>query len=288
MIGPLPYVGGKRRIARALATLIPPHVTYVEPFAGGAQLFFHKPASKVEILNDLDLDVVNFLRVCQRHPAELIRTLSNQPPSRQVFHWHQQQPVELLTDIERAARFLYLQKNTWGGRRDRRHFHYGVTKRSNYSPSRLGPRIEEAASRLSEVLLENLPYEEVLERYDRETTFFYCDPPYVDVQAYQHNFTDSQFQDLAQRLHRLKGRFLLSLNNCTKARQWFGEFECREVSFTYTAASPAKRFTELLFANFPLPQSIRALTTGDQVESHENKRTLFVRRRQSENGAAAD
>ena len=73
MIGPLAYIGGKRRLAPALSRLLAPHVTYVEPFAGGAQVFFHKTPSRVEVLNDLDGEVVNFLRICQQHPEELLR-----------------------------------------------------------------------------------------------------------------------------------------------------------------------------------------------------------------------
>src|SRR6266511_6412524 len=99
MIGPLSYIGGKRRIAKSLVALIPEHVTYVEPFAGGAQVFFHKPRAKVEVLNDLDEEIVNFLRVCQRHPQELSRVLRWQPASRRLFHRYVQQPAHLLTDI---------------------------------------------------------------------------------------------------------------------------------------------------------------------------------------------
>src|SRR6187549_1055899 len=109
MIGPLSYIGGKRRIANYLVSLIPEHITYVETFAGGAQLFFHKPRSRVEVLNDSDDQIVNFLRVCQRHPAELTRLLRWQPASRRLFDWYRAQAGEPLTDIERAARFFYLQ-----------------------------------------------------------------------------------------------------------------------------------------------------------------------------------
>lgn len=67
MRGPIPYLGGKSRLAERLIALFPPHTTYVEPFAGGAQVFFHKEPSKVEVLNDLDGELVNFLRICQLH-----------------------------------------------------------------------------------------------------------------------------------------------------------------------------------------------------------------------------
>jgi DNA adenine methylase len=253
MIGPLSYIGGKRRIAKQLGALIPEHVTYVEPFAGGAQVFFHKPRSKVEVLNDLDDEIVNFLRVCQRHPQELSRVLRWQPASRRLFAWHQQQSPHLLTDIERAARFFYLQKNTWGGKRKRQNFHFAVTKPPSYTPSTLAKRLAEVAERLDNVQLEMLPYQAVFSRYDRPTTFFYCDPPYVGVDLYEHNFSDEQFEELARQLRSLKGRFLLSINDCPQARAWFKGFHQREIAFTYTTLRKPGLFRELLFANYPLP-----------------------------------
>ena len=253
MIGPLSYIGGKRRIAAQLVSLIPEHTTYVEPFAGGAQVFFHKPRSKVEVLNDLDDEIVNFLRVVQRHPAELSRILRWQPASRRLFEWHQQQPATFLTDIERAARFFYLQKNTWGGKRMRRNFHFSVTKPPSYTPANLSKRLTEVAERLDGVQLESLPYETAFAQYDRQTTFFYCDPPYVGVDLYQHNLTDAQFEGLAERLRGLTGRFLLSINDCVKARTWFEGFHRLEISFTYTSTRTPEPFRELLFANYPLP-----------------------------------
>lgn len=253
MMGPLPYVGGKRRLAPLLLSLIPPHITYVEAFAGGAQLFFHKPRSEVEILNDLDSEVVNFHRVCQRHPQEVVRLLRHQPASRQLFSELDRLDPTTLTDCERAARFLYLQKNSWGGRRARHNFHYSVTKPSNYRPAFLKERIQLASERLAEAQIENLPYQDIIARYDRPSTFFYLDPPYVGVDLYAHNFTDEQFADMAKRLGGLQGRFLMSINDCEKARAWFAPFHCREVEFTYTAIKKPKVFRELLFSNYPFP-----------------------------------
>lgn len=256
LTGPLPYIGGKRRIARRLIPLFPVHTTYVEPFAGGAQVFFHKPRSRIEVLNDLDDEIVNFLRMCQRHPQELARLLRWQPASRRLFDTYLHQSPQGLTDLERAQRFYYLQKNCWSGRRTRQHFHYHVTKPGNHRPDQLSKTFAAVAARLDRVQLEHGPYEEVLSRYDRPTTLFYCDPPYIDIDLYPHTFRDADFQTLAARLATLKGRFLLSINDCDKARQWFREFHCLPIAFTYTAMRTPRVFQELLFANFPLPDTL--------------------------------
>jgi DNA adenine methylase len=256
MIGPLSYVGGKRRVARQLSHLIPEHLTYVEPFCGGAQVFFHKAPSRIEVLNDLDGEIVNFLRICREHPEEFVRTLEFLVPSRAIFGQFAEQPVSGLTDIQRAVRFFYLQKNAFGGQVVRQTFHSSVVKPANFNPVRLPDTIRKAAERLRLVQLENSPYERVLERYDRPTTFFYLDPPYVGLSLYRHNFSARQFQDFAVKLSLLKGRFLLSINDCPEARAWFGEFSCLPISFTYTSTRSPRQFPELLFANFPLPPAL--------------------------------
>src|ERR1700749_1064563 len=110
MRGPLSYIGGKNRLAKIIIPKIPEHTSYLEPFAGGAQILFHKPASKTEVLNDLDGEVVNFYRVCQSHYEELVRYMRYMIVSRQWFSWLEDVPPNSLTDIQRAARFFYLQK----------------------------------------------------------------------------------------------------------------------------------------------------------------------------------
>src|SRR6185436_5244377 len=114
-------------------------------------------------------------------------------------------------------------------------FRFAVMKTSSYTAASLPKRLLAVAKRLDRVQLEQRPYEEILAAYDRPTTFFYCDPPYVGVDLYQHNFTDAQFEELARHLGTLKGRFLLSINDCPKAREWFGQFMSKEISLTYTS-----------------------------------------------------
>jgi DNA adenine methylase len=251
MIGPLPYIGGKNRLATKIISMLPEHTTYVEPFAGGAQVLFHKPPSNVEVLNDLDFDVVNFFRVCQWHYEELVRYLRFCLASRTLHELHVKSDPATLTDIQRAGRFFYLQKNSFGGLILRPKFHYGVVQRSNFNPERLPEIIERAHRRLARVQIESLPYEQVLERYDRPTTLFYLDPPYWGPKLYRFNFTDEDFHGMAERLGRIKGRFILSLNDRPEVREVFGQFRIRSVELAYTAKRDATvRHPELLITNF--------------------------------------
>ncbi|HEX3683153.1 MAG TPA: DNA adenine methylase [Bryobacteraceae bacterium] len=253
MIGPLPYIGGKNRLASVIISLLAEHTTYVEPFAGGAQVLFHKTPSNVEVVNDLDFDIVNFFRVCQWHYEELIRYLRYCVISRKWHDLLSNTRPETLTDIQRAGRFFYLQKNSFGGLVLNRHYHYGVTSAPNYNLKRIPEIIEAAHKRLQNVQVECSPYERVLDKYDRPTTFFYIDPPYYDRKLYKHNFQREDFQALADRLAAIKGKFLLSLNDHPEVRRLFAAFQVRPVELAYTAKKNATaRYTELLIANYDL------------------------------------
>ena len=251
MIGPIPYIGGKNRLAAQIIALFPDHTTYVEAFAGGAQVFFHKQPSKVEVLNDLDNEVVNFYRCCQSHYGELVRYLKFTIASRRWFDILNATDPGTLTDIQRAARFLYLQKNCFGGLVVKQHFHYGVTQPSNFNPERIPEAIEEAHHRLARVQIESLPYEQVLEKYDRPTTLFYLDPPYWDRKLYKFNFKEDDFRSMVERLKKLTGKFILSLDDHPKVREVFKPFRMQRTELHYTAQrQTGTRFAELLITNF--------------------------------------
>ena len=250
MIGPIPYIGGKNRLAKKIISMLPEHTTYVEAFAGGAQVFFHKPPSNVEVLNDLDFDIVNFYRVCQWHYEEFVRYLRFSVASRKLHELHVKSDPATLTDIQRAGRFFYLQKNSFGGLVLKQKFHYGIAQPSNYNPERIPEIIERTHQRLARVQIESLPYEQVLEKYDRPTTFFYLDPPYWGPKLYKFNFADSDFFRLAERLAKLKGKFILSLNDRPEVRETFKTFRIEREEISYTAqAKPGKRYGELLITN---------------------------------------
>jgi DNA adenine methylase len=253
MIGPIAYIGGKNRVANKIIALFPKHTTYVEAFAGGAQVFFHKEPSDVEVLNDLDGEIVNFFRVCQSHHEEFVRYLKYCLVSRKLFALFKAQNPDTLTDIQRAARFLYLQKNAFGGLILTQNYHYCIAQTPNFKPGNLPELTEKTYRRLEKVQIECLPYEEILKRYDRPETFFYLDPPYWDRKLYKFNFTEEDFVKLEERLRKIKGKFILSLNDLPEVRKCFRRFFIKEIAFAYSSQPKAgKRYPELLIANYRL------------------------------------
>jgi DNA adenine methylase len=256
MVGPLAYLGGKNRVAKKIIALIPEHTCYIEPFCGGAQVFFHKEPSKVEVLNDLNEDVFNFLRVCQMHYEELLRYLQYSIVSRKWFDLFEKTPPETLTDIQRAARFFYLQKNCYGGLIVRRNFAVSVQDGSNYNPSSLPTLLRKTYERLRNVQLECLPYQEILRKYDRPFAFFYLDPPYWNRPYYKFNFVEKDYVELAERLAKIEGKFILSLNDEPEIRRIFAGFNIKNFEMTYsTQRKSGKRYQELLISNYRLPRT---------------------------------
>jgi DNA adenine methylase len=253
MVGPLSYIGGKNRLARTIISLIPEHTTYVEPFCGGAQVFFHKEPSRVEILNDLNEDIFNFLRVCQFHHPELVRCLHYAIASRKWFELFEKTLPETLTDVQRAARFFFLQKNCYGGLVVRRNFTVSIEDGSNYNPASLPKLLERTRDRLLNVQLECLSYEKVIAKCDRPATFFYLDPPYFKRPHYKFNLEERDYVAMAELLKRIKGRFLLSLNDVPEVRKIFAGFRIKEIELVYTSQRKVgKRYRELLIGNFKL------------------------------------
>jgi DNA adenine methylase len=272
MRGPLNYIGGKNRFVSTILPLIPEHTTYVEPFSGGAQIFFHKERSKVEVLNDLDGELVNFYRVCQSHYEELIRYMRFVLGSRDWYQRLQKTPPETLTDIQRAARYFYLQKNTFGGRVANQRFAIHVIQPPTFSGERLKEVIEQTHKRLNRVQIENMPYERMLLKYDRPTTFFYIDPPYYNVRGlYRYDFEHEQFVAMAEQLKSIRGKFLLSVNDHPELRRIFSAFSVSDISVSYSIQKHAgRRYGELLIRNYedpPLTTTTESSPGAPELES---------------------
>lgn len=184
----VPWIGGKRRLAKRILPLFPAHECYVEPFAGGAALYFMKPPSEVEVLNDINGELVNLYRVIKHHLEEFVRQFKWALVSRQIYGWLKVTPEETLTDIQRAARFYYLQKMAFGAKVANQTFGTATTAPPRLNLLRLEEELSTANLRLSRTYIEHLPWAECVRRYDRPHTLFYLDPPYWETTGYGVDF----------------------------------------------------------------------------------------------------
>jgi DNA adenine methylase len=91
----IPWMGGKRRLSKYILPIIPEHTCYVEPFAGAAAILFLKAPSKVEVINDINLDLITLYRVVQNHLEEFIRQYKWSLTSRKMFEWLQDTPPDM-------------------------------------------------------------------------------------------------------------------------------------------------------------------------------------------------
>lgn len=234
-----PYQGGKLRLApRVIERLSAmPHECYVEPFIGMGAVFLRRPVrARVEVVNDINRDVTTLFRVLQRHYVPLMDMLRWQITSRAEFQRLVAAVPETLTDLERAARFLYLQRISFGGKVAGRHFGTGPTTPGRFDVTKLAAILEDVHERLAGVTIECLPYSRVIEVYDRPSTLFYLDPPYWGCEDdYGKNvFSREDFERLAEQLERIQGQFLLSLNDTPEVRQIFRAFEFEAVQVNYS------------------------------------------------------
>jgi DNA adenine methylase len=116
--------------------------------------------------------------------------------------------------------------------------------------------MSQAHLRLSRVYVENRPYANVIERFDKSDTFFYLDPPYFGCENYYGKgmFSRDDFSTLADMLGRIRGKFMLSINDTPEIREIFGAFKMREVELTYSvgvkAGEERKKVGELLVMNY--------------------------------------
>lgn len=228
----LPWMGGKSRLAARIIPLLPEHTTYVEPFCGGCAVFFQKPRSAVEIINDADNRLITLLRVFRYHPDELLRELECITHSRQDFRDALAQPG--ITDIQRAARFLLVVKAGFGAKVSSPTFGYSRTARANFTQAAIADLVAAARVRLEGVTIENLDFADVIGRYDSPGTLFYCDPPYIGTAGYACRFTMDDHTRLRDALAGIKGAAVVSLNDCQETRRLYNGWEIRELEVAYS------------------------------------------------------
>lgn len=250
-----PYLGGKRILAKTIVPIIEkiPHNIYCEPFMGMGGVFFRRTQKpKCEAINDINSEIVNMFRMVEKFPNYLADMLKFKICSRAEFKQMLATPPLLLTELERAVRYLYIQKNAFGGKTYSQHFGVSVERAGRFNVERLIPQLQELHQRLAGVYIECLPYQEFITRYDRSDTLFYLDPPYWNNENDYGKgiFSKADFDELAKLLKKIKGKFIMSINDVPEIRCIFKAFYIKEVQTTYTTGiQSGKQAKELLISN---------------------------------------
>lgn len=230
-----------------------PHICYVEPFCGAAHVFFTKPPSKIEVLNDLDGELINFFRCAQTVPEAVARAVASMPKSRKLHALLKRVDLDLFDPIQRAARFVYLIHRSFGGMPDKgfAYARLGVGGGVR-SVAALSNVILAAATRLDKAILESLDFRECLEKYDAPTTLFYVDPPYLGADVgYNHNLDESGHRDLAKLLKKLKGKWLLTVGDHPLMRDLYRGYKTKRITSAQALKKGQRgRFAELIIRNF--------------------------------------
>lgn len=248
----IPWIGGKRRLAKHILPLFPEHECYVEPFAGAGALYFLKAPARAEVLNDINGDLVNLYRVLKHHLEEFLREFKWSLVSRQMFEWAKLAVPETLTDIQRAARFYYLQKLSFGGKVEGRTFGTSTTGGVRLNLMRIEEELSHAHLRLSQTTIEHLPWAKCIERYDRPHTLFYCDPPYWGTEGYGVAFGLEQYDRLAAFARSMKGRMIVSVNDIPEMHRAFAGLRIERRDIRYTVGGAGNRTNvsgELIICN---------------------------------------
>lgn len=245
------WIGGKKLLRGEIKSRFPENIgRYIEVFGGAGWVLFSKDKhAPMEIYNDVNSDLVNLFRCVKHHCPELLRELSFMLNSREFFlDFRDQYNVRGLTDIQRAARFFMLLKTSYGS--DIRS--YGCIKKNVQNAVQYLTDIEK---RLSSVVIENKDFEDLIMLYDRPDALIYLDPPYYGTEKYyQAQFITEDHIRLNYLLKKVKGRFLLSYNDCEFIRDLYKDFNTEEVSRQHNLRARCnegdKSYNELIIRNY--------------------------------------
>ena len=231
---PIVRMGGKSRLRKTIIDMLPEHTCYVELFFGAGWVYFGKEPSKVEVVNDVDKELINLFKMIKYHGPEVERMLE----------------FERLTEIQRAVRFLYMITLSFAGKSG--NYGYGTTRKPAQQIFTL-ETLKDIRKRLSNTYVENLSFEKVIDKYDREYSLFFIDPPYFETTGYQAKFGEEEHLLLLEKLKELKGKFILTINDHPRVREWYKDFNIKETEVLYSVSREAqarKKNKELIISNF--------------------------------------
>lgn len=239
------WIGGKKLLRSEILARFPAEYSrYIEVFGGaGWVLFGRKPDKAMEVFNDRNGELINLWRCVKYHPEAVRQELEGTLQSREIFQAFFAGRAE--TDIQRAARYFYLIKESFGS--DVRTFATGSRPLEHTLD-----RLPEVAKRLSRVVIENVDFEHLLRTYDRPDALFYLDPPYHGTEkVYQEVFSTADHHRLREALGKVKGKWILSYNDDTFIRELYAGYRIEGVGRrNQLSGKETWEFREVIIRNF--------------------------------------
>jgi len=232
------WVGGKSKLAKQIVALIPEeHELYVEVFGGALNVLYAKELptrSKYrEVANDFNSDLINLHRCIRTNPLLLQKYLNELLVSRELFTDIKFSKMKPRDFVEKASFYFYQLQMSFGSKGE----NFAMSAKSR-KPKNIYRDFTKWSQRLKMVTIENMDFQKLIENYDKEESFFYCDPPYVGTENYYKNkktFDLNDHKRLYKTLKGVKGKFLLSYNDCEFVRELYADFRIVESdSFNYT------------------------------------------------------
>ena len=278
------WVGGKKGLRDEILARFPRNYKrYIEVFGGAGWVLFHKPpGNDFEVFNDFNGNLVNLYRCVREQPEALRNELRYMLNSRLDFEYMKGMlhSRAVLPDVRRAAYYYALIRYSYAAGTST----FGSQPHAMWNNF---PLIESAAGRLQKVVIENKDCVKLIRQYDRPESFFYCDPPYYNADQYYEAVSSDGFDHagLADALLGIKGKFLLSYNDCPEIRALYdrpgivveGISRLSNIAQRY---ENGKQYPELLISNYDTTELARScvqLTLFDRLDSQEilNERILY-------------
>ena len=278
------WVGGKKALRDEILARFPRNYKrYIEVFGGAGWVLFHKPpGNDFEVFNDFNGNLVNLYRCVREQPEALRNELRYMLNSRLDFEYMKGMlhSRAVLPDVRRAAYYYALIRYSYAAGTST----FGSQPHAMWNNF---PLIESAAGRLQKVVTENKDCVKLIRQYDRPESFFYCDPPYYNADQYYEAVSSDGFDHagLADALLGIKGKFLLSYNDCPEIRALYdrpgivveGISRLSNIAQRY---ENGKQYPELLISNYDTTELARScvqLTLFDRLDSQEilNERILY-------------
>ena len=244
------WIGGKKLLRKKILEQFPEQESfnrYIEVFGGaGWVLFSRDKHAPMEVFNDVNGELINLYRVVKYHPEALQKELDWLLMSREQFFDELNKSTRGMTDIQRAARFFCVIKESFGT-----NLHtFGVCSKDI---RKAVDYLKEVSDRLSRVVIENQDFEQLVKTYDRPDALFYLDPPYFEAEKYYPDrFNPEDHERLRKCLGNIKGKFVLSYNDCQQIRDLYKEYTIIEVDRidNLVIKNVSRKYKELIIKNF--------------------------------------